>query len=418
MNKKKFFFVILLLGILLILASCYIGIKSKKNDGKETLHNAIEKINYHIIKEYKKDSYVNSILIDDLDGDSKKEIIYKDSYVNILENDWTLRARCNAGSSGDGIEKLITADVNGDGRREIITAGSLWNEQTKWHGDYFLRVFDLNCNLLKEYNFLSQLSETQGLFFDDIDNNGVKELVIGLTGPIFIINGDEIKSYKEYNDYKDSIYAVGFQQDFKIADLDNDGKKELLVLGTSGLSVLDNNGKLIWKYIDQTGNSSKWFYSMGIEDIDRDGMEEVIISGGDFSYVFNFRGEIIKKLQVGGPINIIDMDNDSINELIIGTSVFNSDYNLKHKFLRGGNEIIADINNDNKLEFVVYSTDAITYVGPTDIFIFDQLGDLLWKYKYPTWISSVAVEDLNNDGYKEIFVSGHFDAPITVFGIQ
>jgi hypothetical protein len=50
------------------------------------------------------------------------------------------------------------------------------------------------------------------------------------------------------------------------------------------------------------------------------------------------------------------------------------------------------------------------------ILIFAENGELLWNYKYPTWINSVALGDLNGDGNKGTLVAGHYTAPISVFG--
>ena len=294
-------------------------------DSDVLLKQSVNKINFTLLKEFPKEFYVYSMLVDDIDGDGKEEIVYKTSgndehgHIYIRSTDWTLKTKCFAGSSDNGQEKLIAADLNNDGKKELVTIA----HPRDYSREYLIKIFDCGCHLLKEYPV--KAGSTKKLFVQDIDGDGINELV-AVTG------------YVPSNE--NHVYVIKInQQDIK--------DRELVELSQSG--------PLYQKFME-TKDDFKRKYS---------------------------------------------------EKCIIGNKTYD---------LPSGRVFKVDLFGDSKIETIVLAQQPVSYVGSTMIFVFDEDGELLWNYNYPTWINSIAFGDINDDGEKEILVAGHSTDPITVFG--
>jgi len=126
----------------------------KHADSEVFSEQPVNKINFALLKEFPKEFYANSMLVDDIDGDGKIEIVYKtggnenNGNIYVRSADWTLKAKCFAGDSDNSVEKLITADLNNDGKKELVTIAlaDIYDSNS-----YRLKIFDRNCQLIKEF---------------------------------------------------------------------------------------------------------------------------------------------------------------------------------------------------------------------------------------------------------------------------
>ena len=127
-----------------------------------------------------------------------------------------------------------------------------------------------------------------------------------------------------------------------VADLNNDGEKEIIISGGSRsnprLFVFDKNGENLpgWPI------TTSWFAKPIISDIDGDGLKDIIsiIDGyyinRNYNYVFawNIYGEVLegfpKVIESGGdnnPLAVDDIDNDRKLELIVSANyIYNKKY--------------------------------------------------------------------------------------------
>jgi hypothetical protein len=298
----------------------------KHADSEVFSEQPVNKINFALLKEFPKEFYANSMLVDDIDGDGKIEIVYKtggnenNGNIYVRSADWTLKAKCFAGDSDNSVEKLITADLNNDGKKELVTIAlaDIYDSNS-----YRLKIFDRNCQLIKEFPVKSR--QTKKLFIRDIDGDGVNEL-----------------------------------------------------LAVTGLAFTNENH----------------VYSLKINQQDIKDRELVEISPDDPLYQ-----------------KIIEAD-DGFMSKPSGKFVINQKaYDFSNR-----NVSKVDLFNDSKMETVILVPQPGDFVGETMILVFDEDGELLWNYNYPTWIDSIAFGDINGDGAKEIIVAGHYTAPISVFG--
>ncbi len=233
----------------------------------------------------------------------------------------------------------------------------------------------------------------------DIDGDCVNELFAiksNSTPKILIISGVTGKTIKTI---KTAHFAAFSQTNFSIADIDNDGKIEIIVAASGyNLNPIELQKKLICYDLD--GNV-KWisdqqyregepemFGSPKVADFNRDGIPDVYIYNELFNGLTGVKlttgsknglGIVYVNTDLQGAISVAaDLDDDPRDlELAAGYSIYkvaltNLDgmsgnqmiaYNYNNR--RDGYTSIADVNNDNKLDVIVSTngtTSALLYV--------------------------------------------------------
>jgi len=237
----------------------------------------------------------------------------------------------------------------------------------------------------------------------DIDNDGAREVIYNSWDQhVWILNASTGKVKRSMN-MLDTIWSTP-----AIADINNDGKEEILVtadisqnaeVGTSATGgifhVINSNGmqnivgfntpiakpqysELRGKFEDQALWSSPV-----VADIDKDGFLEIAYGTGN--YFHDGRGEYIR--------------------------VWNHDGSEKFKLPTIGRTfatpLIADINNDGKLDIIAATLEGYVYA-------WDNQGHTIFSTQIdsnPIFSSPIAI-DTNNDGQLEIIYSS--GAQITI----
>jgi hypothetical protein len=229
----------------------------------------------------------------------------------------------------------------------------------------------------------------------DADNDGKNEILTGGCPD------SKLDMYK-YTDGKWSARTLGVNfadffpaltKNIRIADLDSDGKNEI-VLGTGSdgvddakIHVLKMEGGTITKHIqNRTGNmGSTYTHNFGIYDTDGDGLKEILSSycgSGE-----NYRWDI-----------------DSGLTTILKTKIYQNSGS-------GEDAMIVDIDGDGKPEYI----EADSYrkeAAFVRIFKFDASGNLItppWLTingfaGHPAFDVSFTSGDINNDGRQELIV--------------
>ena len=212
--------------------------------------NANGKPSGTFIKTQVADTHGHGLGFGDINGDGRGDFIVADGWIEAPVNrntqPWIKHPGLNL---GDASVPIIVADVNGDGQNDIIVGqahgyGLDWYEQKREGGSIlFIK------HAIDPFN-----SQYHTMAWADIDNDGKMELITG-------------KRYRAHNDhdpgatdnptlcyfkwngesFTKNIIATGPLGEgkgtglfFSIADLNNTGRKDIIVAGKDGLFVFYN----------------------------------------------------------------------------------------------------------------------------------------------------------------------------------
>ena len=329
---------------------------------------------------------------------------------------------------------LVAADVDNDGNIEIIF-GNL---------EGFIHVIQyLDGDYVDEWKSPNLGSETYGLTTGDVDNDGTIEIIVGtnnFTLYIFGYENEEIGYTQEWSHQLEerSVYGLA------TGDTDNDGDLEI-VAGTSAYSDSLNN-IYIFGYDGSTyalewstlvlESFNNYAHTISIGDVDDDGINEFIVGTREYKaagsyqgafYIFGYDGftyflewkkdETITEIS---DIDIGDVDDDGIMELVVGgNNVTIYQYQLGIYIIDSVIEEsealveVGDVNDDGKLEIVT---------GTNNIKIWQE-NILLWESENftPKEVFGIVIEDSDDDLINEMIISigeGAWDSDIAVFGVE
>jgi hypothetical protein len=227
-----------------------------------------------------------------------------------------------------------------------------------------------------------------------------------------------------------------------VADLDNDGSKELIVTQQgepSRLYVFEQNGSLKFDVIEMPSAfpfiNPRCFSS--IDDIDNDGFKEIIFETKGYNeyrfMIYSQNGTLKDEWNIGNyqvsdslyaSIVLADLDFDNAMEIIYGgwvggtgndgpsLVVLDNEGNYKPGFpvrleyiqmAETNTPAVGNFDEDADLEIVVISHENNQPVKKTNIRVFDTNGSLLWAQELDSIVyGDPAVGDINHDGFDEV----------------
>ncbi len=262
----------------------------------------------------------------------------------------------------------------------------------------------LEWSFLSEEDYFGPLSP----LIADLDGNGIFE-IIACSGEhqvnvnqLYVLDSDGKVQW---------IYETEYQitTNPSAADIDDDGRMEILFADMHFLYCLDYKGRELWRFEQITFATTPC-----IADIDGDGILDILTIGRlrspsrDFYvYCLDNLGEVkwSKKLndEVFHSASVADLDDDGYLEILFG-SISNNFYCLDHtgeeKWRFVTNETankspsIADIDNDGQLEILFTSYDTFVY---THIYCLNSTGGEEWSCFIGNHTSFISLADLDDD---------------------
>jgi len=232
----------------------------------------------------------------------------------------------------------------------------------------------------------------------DIDNDGKIEIVSVKSSGYGVIAFEHTGEFKWQVSQSVNVYTG-----IAIADLEGDGKPEIVAAGT----VLNGDGSIKWQV---PSNYSLYGYT-GIADINLDNQQEVILGGSAYSA----QGQLLwQNSTVGaGMVGVGNFNADKYPEIVVvsnggkvslvshtGELIWMS---YLPDLLGRGAPTIADMDGDNQLEIGV--------AGAYDYVVFDTNGSILWQSRVNDTSSRVtgsSVFDFNGDGQAEILYNDQY----------
>lgn len=329
----------------------------------------------------------------DLDGDEQLEVLasgYSATKGVVLEywsGEGTLLNSMNIFSNDFATENyLLTGSTDGDASQEIMMVGR------DGQGAYHMVVTDYQGIRKSDAQILQTgYSQIDDLMTVDTTGTGVADLAV-------LARKDN--NTVELNVVKDQTVTTsvllfgngytGAASTFSL-DIDGDGSEEIGAVCRNALSdsfrllVLSGDGQVILKRNLFPGKfESEATFSAA--DVDADGKDEIMAVGR----------------MIGTGSHVIQVIDDDGSQLL-ARSVLDPSFNSK------GSSVLADVNGDGKMEFIVAGKDGVSGVAAYQILEND--GSLVGGgvvFDTPA-NPALASSDVDLDGDDEILIMGEFE---------
>lgn len=299
-------------------------------------------------------------------------------------------------------------DIDNDGKLEVVF-GCYRNDSSIYalNGEDGTLLWKYNASAVGSHG----CNDVAPIIYD-VDNNGTEEVIVpGSCNPkTFCFNGATGTPTWIVN-------TRGSDSPPTIADIDNDGKPEILHGEFLGyvMAINAENGTQAWEILV---DSNSWIQTAPtIVDLDNNGQLDFVVATWNFNYldsVFAFRGDNQARLWAF-PIHdhiyhgsaVADLDNDGKPEIVIGSyndtlyclNGENGTVNWKYAAAGAisGPVSLGDIDNDGSCDVV--------FGGGGQITALTGAGALKWSYTVPNGgytFRGVALADITNDSYLDV----------------
>ncbi len=338
-----------------------------------------------------------SPVIADIDNDGSKDIIVathaidsNNGYIYIWDNNGTLKSGWPVLVPSGMISSPAVADINNDGKMEIVV------DTFNYFGTF---VYYFNGSIVNGWPQSCGAYRQSTPVLADINNDGNMEIIsssldidiygnwMGLICSRYL-NGTSITGWPiQINNTENLISSPA------IADLNNDNKTEITFGnfksgGKGDFYLFYSNGSIVNGWPKNTSNYFE--ASPAIADINNDGKREIVVANRhSVLYVWDMYGNDVtgfpkdlNKAFISSPA-IANIDSDLQKEIIV--SSFNNLYLIDNNGqfignsklfsnIRGGmitfpshpSPLIADINNDGKLDIILGSLSGEIYIWTTN----------------------------------------------------
>ena len=334
----------------------------------------------------------SSFAVADLNGDGKLDLVatilcvdslncaYNGEATALLGNgDGTFRPGTVYDSGGYFASSVAVADVNGDGKPDLLVTNQ--------------------CASI------------------DINDNCVG------TGTVGVLFGNGDGTFQTAADY-----VAGSVRPFSlaVADVNNDGKPDLVAAGSGGIAVLLGNGDGTFGQSVTYDTGDQYAYSVVVADVNGDGKPDLVLpdcvlfGNGDGT----FQGPVVWGLGWASVV-VADVNGDGKPDIVLsrtssssvglllgnGDGTFQPLVTYPSGASGGGSATVADVNGDGRLDIVVANSCTDSGCNNQEGAIGLLLGNGDGTFQPATvydsgdqFALSVAVADVNEDGKPDLLV--------------
>ena len=338
-------------------------------------------------------------------------------------------------------QSLTTADIDGDGRLDIVTSNSdnktvsvLFN-----NGDGFATAVVYAVG-----------EPPRSVAAADVNGDGYTDLVVGNSSntSLTVLLNDGTGAFTEHKDY-----AIGGNSlSVAVADINGDGKADIidLISTVNGphtpppgfLSILLNDGAGI--FADPDFYATGFSQSVVVEDVTGDGIADIVVrnygyySNGSFSvWLNNGDGTFAPTtsylfdsfVSYSDTLAAVDFNGDGKSDIILAGRDYSKNSGVVSIFLNNGDGTFApktdyayttnnssystfvsttDLNGDGDADIILTSMDYSTNTSKLSVLLNNGDGTFAESKDYNTGgtTSAVTSADLNGDGLADIVVTG------------
>ena len=334
------------------------------------------------------------------------------------KGDGTFHASVNYGSGGQSAYSIVVADVNGDGKLDLVVANGCLGSNCAT-GSVGVLLGKGDGTFKKAVTYSSGAASVFGshVAVGDLNGDGKLDLAVATTGPgcgngcpkglvaVLLGNGDgTFKKAKTYN--TGGFDAIGW---VAIADVNGDKKPDLVVANycltecsyppvQGSVGVLLGNGNGTFKAVKTYPSGGDGAVSVAVADLNKDGKPDILVA--------NCGPEACGPGSPGGNVGVLIGNGNGTFKPVVNYPAANSPFDV----------VAADVNGDGKLDIVVSNwgtPNAATNAGAVTVLEGKGNGTFRPAQTFPSGgaeAPSVAVADVNKDGRLDIVLACVADA--------
>ncbi|MCQ3980322.1 MAG: hypothetical protein DPW09_43475, partial [Anaerolineae bacterium] len=333
---------------------------------------------------YELGTVANDLVVTEIDGDKRTaEIFVAGRSQNILLSETQRPVWASNFDESISDSTASTADLDGDGRQEIVAGNN-----------FFLEAFRSETGALLFSDFPIE-QPALDIWVGEVDGDSRPEIVPSIAGgnQVYILNENMRAVWQQPIEGEVRLVQGG--------DVDGDGKAEIVVLSASwGLFLLESDGQQVWHHQNLTGLADLSGLApptpgqLLVQDLDGDGQGEIIVLVLAGVHVFNGDGSQIWQYPLtSSPDQGASDQTGTVSETGLSTSA---------------KLTAADTNGDGQAEVVVATG------SQGSVYLLAATGQRLAEYLVEKSTGTLAYADLNGDGQGEIIVGT--ETGLRVFG--
>ena len=352
----------------------------------------------------------------DWDHDGDQDII-ADGGTVVFFNEGGSLPKLQGGSARPQAQSVAVGDVNADGILDIVTA------DTSGTRAYLGRADGTYVSVSES----AEVAATNAPGLGDLDGDGRLDLVVSYTEPggrIGVARNDGTGRFAQ-----PAFFATGpYPRSSVVADLNGDGKPDILAAIAGGVSVLINDGQGHFpSHLDHDVGDRP---ALITGDLDGDGASDIVAAGADGVSLLRNRGDGTFSAAAalhpgGGTVTLIDLNGDGRPEIALGGSggdlvihrnngdgtfggvaaVIGRRPELRDDPLLSVSVSAGDVNGDGRADLVAFYGWA-TSAAAVRTYLSDGTGTL-WRgevYALAPSPADRAFGDLNSDGRPDIIL--------------
>ena len=332
---------------------------------------------------YATGSYPSSVTSADVNGDGKADLLVTNSSsstVSVMTNqgDGRFNAKVDVATGSNPIS-VSSADVNGDGKADLLVANYYSNTVS-----VLTNRGDGTFNAKVDY---ATGSSPISVSSADVNGDGKADLVVANSGSgtVSVLTNQGDGTFNAKVDYATGSSPISVSS----ADVNGDGKADLVVANSNTVSVLTNQGNGIFnaKVDVATGGNST---SVSSADVNGDGKADLVVANNNYY----------------GTVSVLTNQGDGRFNAKVDYATGYSPYSVSS----------ADVNGDGKADLLVanYSSNTVSVLTNQGDGIFNAKVDVATGGN-PTSVSSA---DVNGDGKADLLVANSNSNTVSVLTNQ